>query len=170
MRFQPTPSSRRVTQYSFFDHRVHVSISTNTLLAEGDPTSMLGYGYLRISTNTLLAEGDVKIQTATPGQCQFQPTPSSRRVTVVGVCDQRDSTISTNTLLAEGDVVAAFVVLWNKSISTNTLLAEGDSVSSTVTTQSFLFQPTPSSRRVTLSRDRRKVSMIYFNQHPPRGG
>ena len=59
--FQPTPSSRRVT---FEDVGLNitktVSISTNTLLAEGDSI----FRFLKEGMGTL-----------------FQPTPSSRRVT-----------------------------------------------------------------------------------------
>ena len=57
-KFQPTPSSRRVTSQNGLALFV-VGISTNTLLAEGDPTMT------RSSIRRL----------------RFQPTPSSRRVT-----------------------------------------------------------------------------------------
>ena len=81
-----------------------------------------------ISTNTLLAEGDVAVQRLYVGDGQFQPTPSSRRVTFpqiqhpVGV-----------------------------QISTNTLLAEGDEDNAKQRVDDLAFQPTPSSRRVTLA-------------------
>ena len=101
--------------------------------------------------------------------------------------------ISTNTLLAEGDgkvVSAAETIV---EISTNTLLAEGDGLKASTTMQAFAFQPTPSSRRVTVAvytdilhgerfqptPSSRRVTGTQctahsfgrdFNQHPPRGG
>ena len=56
--FQPTPSSRRVTRTMTFCTRLSM-----------------------ISTNTLLAEGDHGLYPAQQNQAEFQPTPSSRRVT-----------------------------------------------------------------------------------------
>ena len=55
--FQPTPSSRRVTQ-NLLLFGVVVVISTNTLLAEGDSLTGILFLAKPISTNTLLAEGD----------------------------------------------------------------------------------------------------------------
>ena len=79
---------------------------------------------------------------------QFQPTPSSRRVTATWVPSVTLAQISTNTLLTEGD--------WKEKyggdgyfISTNTLLTEGDRETGVVEFPPDVFQPTPSSRRVT---------------------
>ena len=78
--FQPTPSSRRVT--AILDgEKFEIWISTNTLLAEGDGSGSLQSGALQ----------------------KFQPTPSSRRVTVKVGNSRLYLDISTNTLLAEGD-------------------------------------------------------------------
>ena len=82
----------------------------------------------------------------------FQPTPSSRRVTLIVQEVIEPVIISTNTLLAEGDHILAYIIvllnrfqptpssrrvtLYNvhafilKRISTNTLLAEGDTTAS----------------------------------------
>ena len=59
----------------------------------------------------------------------FQPTPSSRRVTGYIRSWQGWPTISTNTLLAEGDATFFPFLLSSENISTNTLLAEGDTIS-----------------------------------------
>ena len=57
-------------------------ISTNTLLTEGDLAAFLIFELVIISTNTLLTEGDEAVETSDAMQkLQFQPTPSSRRVT-----------------------------------------------------------------------------------------
>ena len=58
-KFQPTPSSRRVTS----------------------PTSIIIRHVAYISTNTLLAEGDWYLGESEEEAKKFQPTPSSRRVT-----------------------------------------------------------------------------------------
>ena len=57
--------------------------------------------------------------------------------------------ISTNTLLAEGDTNLLTGGFNYDCISTNTLLAEGDGEERLVRFNEALFQPTPSSRRVT---------------------
>ena len=59
--------------------------------------------------------------------------------------------------------------LCDKFISTNTLLAEGDEMFP-FKMDNDLFQPTPSSRRVTLKSTLHITDRPYFNQHPPRGG
>ena len=124
-KFQPTPSSRRVTLEPC-PLTWPEKISTNTLLAEGDPWTRPLPAGRRISTNTLLAEGDHDGCPISNLQLQFQPTPSSRRVT-------------------RWDCLFYFCA----TISTNTLLAEGDAFSAMLMTSLTVFQPTPSSRRVT---------------------
>ena len=101
---------------------------------------------LYISTNTLLAEGDRLTRQTT-----------------------RIISISTNTLLGEGDY-CIIRFLESARISTNTLLAEGDGGNSTTPVSRFIFQPTPSSRRVTICNLFSSASPVDFNQHPPRGG
>ena len=102
-------------------------ISTNTLLAEGDSDSPMHIPPIfEISTNTLLAEGDIGVLQAHISSWEFQPTPSSRRVTTTRVTSKKTTTISTNTLLAEGDAPGRPNTWGTLSISTNTLLAEGD--------------------------------------------
>ena len=60
------------------------AISTNTLLAEGDAENVVkAYMGTSISTNTLLAEGDLAPKLEHKPARTFQPTPSSRRVTVL---------------------------------------------------------------------------------------
>ena len=67
----------------FFSDRVTlITISTNTLLAEGDRIGGHAPAVSAISTNTLLAEGDRYFYLAEKAS-QFQPTPSSRRVTTL---------------------------------------------------------------------------------------
>ena len=77
--------------------------------------------------------------------------------------------ISTNTLLAEGDT-ARYWLAWYGGISTNTLLAEGDTLMPPPASRYGLFQPTPSSRRVTGGLGIVSYKFKYFNQHPPHGG
>ena len=58
------------------------AISTNTLLTEGDRSALNLAGVQQpISTNTLLTEGDPLVYIDKIDQAEFQPTPSSRRVT-----------------------------------------------------------------------------------------
>ena len=103
----------------------------------------------RISTHTLLAEGDSGVLLAFNSDFGFQPTPSSRRVTGKTSRNSRKSSISTHTLLAEGDDKYGKYVVEINPISTHTLLAEGDRFRRSISVMCGLFQPTPSSRRVT---------------------
>ena len=79
------------------------SISTHTLRKEGDVIRFIISAICVISTHTLRKEGDHRVSYDAAELCLFQPTPSARRVTSVGVVFEHITPISTHTLRKEGD-------------------------------------------------------------------
>ena len=169
IRFQPTPSARRVTVFASLPN-LQAGISTHTLRKEGDRLRPLERGTLPnisthtlrkegdfkrrwldgvkfISTHTLRKEGDVESISACMVSTSFQPTPSARRVTfdipLMGALTVFQPTPSARRVT---------------SPKSSALLLPKE------------FQPTPSARRVT--RIRSIVTAIWsnFNPHPPQGG
>ena len=123
--FQSTPSSRRVTR-RFYSIGWDVVISIHTLLAESDVCICRIYSSAYcISIHTLLAESDVSMMTRSISYQQFQSTPSSRRVTTTIQQTIADKGISIHTLLAESDRPCEENNN-NCNISIHTLLAESD--------------------------------------------
>ena len=87
IKFQPTPSARRVT-------------------SESAPLIAV----INISTHTLRKEGDIVITPHIVKTILFQPTPSARRVTAVKSSDYERLVISTHTLRKEGDVFCPIII------------------------------------------------------------
>ena len=90
----------------------------------------------------------------------FQPTPSSRRETLLSFNIVTPYTISTHSLLAEGDDKATALMADYTPISTHSLLAEGDETGHGAHGIAVIFQPTPSSRRET-----RVIYRLYMMLH-----
>ena len=170
-RFQPTPSSRRVTLGDCFWYLAVGAISTNTLLTEGDlANGFEAYTFHVFQPTPSSRRVTVNFSAGRGKLVQFQPTPSSRRVTTDHFRAAFAGNISTNTLLTEGDVQVPGASLTTDGISTNTLLTEGDGAKTLVWRLPPRFQPTPSSRRVTGCLPFPYRWPAYFNQHPPHGG
>ena len=124
VRFQSTPSSRKVTGCRPVLCRSH-KISIHTFLAEGDYSSYIGLDAPIISIHTFLAEGD-QIALSQKLMEKFQSTPSSRKVTFGMLESLIIQSISIHTFLAEGDE-GVRVDVQGLCISIHTFLAEGDS-------------------------------------------
>ena len=128
--FQPTPSLRRATatRHTFWQAPNHFN--------PRPPCGGRPYG---VYVGAVLYE--------------FQPTPSLRRATHGRRQGGGRGHISTHALLAEGDRWRVRTADAGANISTHALLAEGDAPRATTSTESSIFQPTPSLRRATEAAD-----------------
>ena len=126
MKFQSTPSSRRVTKIIGCASIVYIFQSTPSSRRVTRRFYSIGWDVV-ISIHTLLAESDVCI-------CRIYSS---------AYC------ISIHTLLAESDVCICRIYSSAYCISIHTLLAESDVSMMTRSISYQQFQSTPSSRRVT---------------------
>ena len=167
--FQSTPSLRKVTDEDGEIGRLD-NISIHTFLAEGD------YNAAGLYQNQYLFQSTPSLRKVTLlfDDClsllQFQSTPSVRKVTqsqlggivvtpisihtflaegdITDIKQSISNIISIHTFLAEGDFVD-FLVAIKLSISIHTFLAEGDGSFVCHRLSCFVFQSTPSLRKVT---------------------
>ena len=102
MRFQSTPSTRRVTIQPLFVPPIKI-ISIHTLHTEGDHTIPYAGAQIDISIHTLHTEGDIPSSSASQMMRPFQSTPSTRRVTGALATLCNPARISIHTLHTEGD-------------------------------------------------------------------
>ncbi len=102
LRFQSTPSTRRVTKIRD-DDWVKIVISIHTLHTEGDRRGMDQGEKYYISIHTLHTEGDQICGEKCWSCKKFQSTPSTRRVTFNYALTKDDHSISIHTLHTEGD-------------------------------------------------------------------
>ena len=125
VQFQSTPSVKRVTQYES-NIRALGFISIHTLCEEGDTMGLFRKGKCYISIHTLCEEGDISKRIFSYKASDFNPHPLWRGWRCKSYSDCLTANISIHTLCEEGD---RFQNVWK--------------------TLRFLFQSTPSVKRVT---------------------
>ena len=156
-RFLPTPSARRAT---VVQHEVgrRVVISTHALREEGDSSLSVGIGSNCLFLPTPSARRATRALMGTkPATKHFYPRPprGGRPCSAAQTLAFRE--ISTHALREEGDVEAQARPCARILISTHALREEGDHACRGRLRRWPPFLPTPSARRATGSRFRRRL-------------